>query len=524
MNARPLRNASTNRDHFFDDARDSATKQCLRWLVCSAMAVAAACVVTGALAQTRYTATRVPDPGGNLSTSARRINAAGVILGHTWFWDDEAVTSFTYDARLVTDLGAVAGAGINDRGQIAGMYVPIGSSTNHAFLMTGGSILDLHPSGANQSGASGINAAGDVAGWYTHHAGGPSRGFAFIDGAFVDIVPSAGIDFASASAINASGVVAGLIRYANGKPSHAFRWSNGQFEDLGTLGGSFSGATDINASGDVVGYAHVAGDTTSRAFLYTDGRMRDLGTPAGGDSFAYGINAARQVVGQYHAPDGYRAFVYDGEVRDLTALVVGGLDGAVIYRANAINDAGQIAADACASDACFGLRLDPIPVSSGRVVEYHHAEFDHYFATANAGEIAKLDSGAIAGWSRTGETFGVSPGSTAGAAPVCRFFSTSFAPKSSHFYTAWAEECAFVKRDLSRDWHFEGNVFFVVIPDDAGTCPVGTNPIYRIYNDGRGGAPNHRYTTSLTIRGQMIAAGWIPEGQGVLGVAMCAMS
>jgi hypothetical protein len=46
-------------------------------------------------------------------------------------------------------------------------------------------------------------------------------------------------------------------------------------------------------------------------------------------------------------------------------------------------------------------------------------------------------------------------------------------------------------------------------------------PIYRLYNNGPGGAPNHRYTTSDAIRAQMIAQGWIPEGYGPLGVIMC---
>jgi hypothetical protein len=36
----------------------------------------------------------------------------------------------------------------------------------------------------------------------------------------------------------------------------------------------------------------------------------------------------------------------------------------------------------------------------------------------------------------------------------------------------------------------------------------------KLYNNGMGGAPNHRYTTSVTILNQMIAAGWIFEGNG----------
>ncbi|MFO1414032.1 MAG: hypothetical protein U1F10_09045 [Burkholderiales bacterium] len=157
-------------------------------------------------------------------------------------------------------------------------------------------------------------------------------------------------------------------------------------------------------------------------------------------------------------------------------------------------------------------------VGGPRAVEYHHAEWDHYFVTAEADEIAKLDSGAFAGWARTGESFPVAAVDTAGTDNVCRFFSTAFAPRSSHFYTASASECGNVRRNP--DWLFE-DLRFALPPDDGeGHCAGGRQPIYRLYNDGHGGAPNHRFTTSAAIREAMIAAGWIPEGNGI-GVMGC---
>ncbi len=151
-------------------------------------------------------------------------------------------------------------------------------------------------------------------------------------------------------------------------------------------------------------------------------------------------------------------------------------------------------------------------------VEYHHAEWDHYFVTASADEIGKLDAGVFAGWARTGQSFAVYPLGTAGAADVCRFFSTSFAPRSSHFYTASAGECAAVKQNP--DWQFEATVFAVGVPDAAGACAPGTQPLYRLYNDGQGGAPNHRYTTSAATRAAMLDRKWVPEGVGA-GVIGC---
>lgn len=69
-------------------------------------------------------------------------------------------------------------------------------------------------------------------------------------------------------------------------------------------------------------------------------------------------------------------------------------------------------------------------------------------------------------------------------------------------------------------WQLEGPVFSTPMPALDGTCPAGSIPIYRMYNNGMGGAPNHRFTTDLNVRSQVLAAGWIAEGQGI-GVGFC---
>jgi YVTN family beta-propeller protein len=153
-------------------------------------------------------------------------------------------------------------------------------------------------------------------------------------------------------------------------------------------------------------------------------------------------------------------------------------------------------------------------------VEYYYAAWNFYFETAFADEIAALDGGAFGGvFQRTGQTFMVWPQSNPSASPTCRFFSTAFAPKSSHFYTPFPTECAIVK--TYPQWQFEAIAFYIQLADANGLCSGGTIPLYRLYNNGMGGAPNHRYTTSLTIFNQMIAAGWIFEGNGDTKVFAC---
>lgn len=161
----------------------------------------------------------------------------------------------------------------------------------------------------------------------------------------------------------------------------------------------------------------------------------------------------------------------------------------------------------------------PAPVPANTTVEYYHVDFEHYFVTSLPTEIANLDAGRFYGWARTGQTFRVFPLGEAGTSNVCRFFSEAFSPRSSHVYTPYGFECTALKDNPK--WNFEGDVFGFRLPDASENCPTGTVPLYRFYNRGADGAPNHRFTTSLLVRAQMIAQGWDPEGLGPQGVFAC---
>jgi hypothetical protein len=170
--------------------------------------------------------------------------------------------------------------------------------------------------------------------------------------------------------------------------------------------------------------------------------------------------------------------------------------------------------------ALSGVAKAPAGNNMLDVIEYYYREFDSYFVTALADEIVKLDNGTFTGWARTGYQFKVHALGTPGSLTVCRFFSVAFGLKSAHFYTPVPEECARVK--TNPDWIFEGEVFAIPGARPDGTCGVGTAPIYRLYNNGEGGAPNHRYTTVGTVRDNMVAAGWVIEGNGPGFAFMCA--
>jgi hypothetical protein len=150
------------------------------------------------------------------------------------------------------------------------------------------------------------------------------------------------------------------------------------------------------------------------------------------------------------------------------------------------------------------------------VVEYYNAELDHYFITSAIDEIGKLDSGAIRGWVKTGESFrayaAASMPSTAN--PVCRLYAPPSVGVDSHFFSDDRNECEAVKKRWPDVWFEESpNVFGTI--QTFGQCGNAADQpyqqVHRLYNN-RPDA-NHRYVVSLSVRDQMLAKGWMEEGR-----------
>lgn len=315
------------------------------------------------------------------------------------------------------------------------------------------------------------------------------------------------------------------------------------------------------APGNRFAIAIVGNSTGSLVSFTVPGLVPRSSVPLGGgpgSAVAFGANGDRIYVrsGRGDVKDVVEAFVFDpatGEIGPVPLWrsdAIGGFHGNVYQSPMAISEDGRylivgdqdlgghsasphlsaidVSNGSIASTVALGPGARPAVVSGRRAckagastqvaVEYRHATFDHYFATSLADEIAKLDDGTFPGWSRTGKQFNVYAPGTAGTIPTCRFFSTAFGSKSSHFYATSAAECATVKSNPN--WQFEGEVFNTAAVASDGTCVAPLLPLFRLYNNGQGGAPNHRYTIEATVRTQMIGAGWVAEGAGQ-GVVAC---
>ena len=100
----------------------------------------------------------------------------------------------------------------------------------------------------------------------------------------------------------------------------------------------------------------------------------------------------------------------------------------------------------------------------------------------------------------------------AGLVPVCRFFTVAFPPTSSHFYAPRGLCCEGTLPTASGSTKARYSSWAA---GRRGKCPSGFVPVFRLYNNLQGGAPNHRLTTDDASRTQMLTAGYVAEGAGV---------
>jgi probable HAF family extracellular repeat protein len=312
--------------------------------------------------------------GAGPGSYATAVNNAGQVAGRLIpVAGDHA---FLYSNGVLTDLGTLPGyegslaLGINKASQVVGTSFGLGK-LGRAFVYSGGTMRDIGTLAGGTTAAMDINDAGDIVGYSVLQQ---HFQFAFLyrDGLMRNLGSLPGSDRSVALAINNKGEIAGSSGVGqsegpNGNRAHAVLWKHWHIRDLGTLGGLNSYGQDINERGQVVGYSTFAGgdgpDQVYGGFIWSKGKMRNIGAPRGGTRvMPLAINLRGQAVGMYVGSNQQRAFLYGyrGRMHDLTALV-DPAQGWTITSAYDINDAGQIAGEACdQSLMCTAVRLDQV--------------------------------------------------------------------------------------------------------------------------------------------------------------------
>jgi len=327
-------------------------------------AALAALALVPVLAHAAPTYRVTPIKDGPYFMECDALNARGDVAG-------TAATEFNsvggYDAAVVSNGRAssfgwshhqrpAGAAGINVHRVIAGNVASSGAGFDTAATWSpDGRLSILRSPGDSTSSAYGLNDAGDVVGFIAR-SNTEVHATMWIAGQPTDLAPDG--PRSQAFAVNNRRQATGQA--LDGLDYQAVVFEAGAITWLGTLGGSTSSGTAINDAGHVVGSSAMPGDSGTHAFFHADGVMHDLGAPPGYWSSAVGVNASDVVVGAAFdlVHRGHALVWIAGEMHLLDDL----LDPATgehwrFYRANAINDAGQICAD---SDGRGAALLTPM--------------------------------------------------------------------------------------------------------------------------------------------------------------------
>jgi hypothetical protein len=187
--------------------------------------------------------------------------------------------------------------GVNDNGQAAGFF---GASKTTPFLYSGGAITPLSPPNLFRGRASWIDAAGDVVGTYAEIGIG-SVGFLCPSGGTCQDLAVPGALSTAARAIDDAGDVFGS--YNDGSLIHGFVDSGGTYSTIDVPGAVATALVAVSGNGEAVG------NSDQGAFSFKGGVLQLLNLKGATDSSAFGVNDAGQVIGDW-SPDGATVFSY----------------------------------------------------------------------------------------------------------------------------------------------------------------------------------------------------------------------
>ena len=310
---------------------------------------------------------------GPRDSFATDINNAGAVVGFVpRSPGSDAFRAFVnrgkgivYLDRLGRSSIAVA---INDKGVVLGNWTDA-SGLQRGFLYCHGRQRDIGGIGSGLTNYTDINNAGYATAFATVTPFGNPRGFLRAPNGTLRDIGSLPADpqGTQAYALNNRNQITGQsgLFIPPNPPLRAFIWTKGVMRDLGDFGGAPNSGDAINDRGQVAGTAELPFDIHQKAaFLYTHGRLIKLDDrPDNVPQFttSTGINNRGHVVG---TSDRLSGFIYRGRrMESLNALIDPRL-GWNIHAPQAINDAGQIAANATRNGVQYAVRLDLIRKSA----------------------------------------------------------------------------------------------------------------------------------------------------------------
>ncbi len=197
--------------------------------------------------------------------------------------------------------------GINDSGQIVGIYYIGNSGPYQGYELSGGKFTPINVPGSEGTLPQAINNSGEVVGIWGAPGLGPTQGFTLIGGTYAPInAPGAGTGEGQgtyAEAVNSSGEIAGSYVDASGV-SHGFLLSGGTYTSFDPPGSVATYAYGMNDAGDIVGEYCTTSECITSAdgglgFLLSNGVFTMITIPGEASTGLSGINNNGVLVGWY---------------------------------------------------------------------------------------------------------------------------------------------------------------------------------------------------------------------------------
>lgn len=251
--------------------------------------------------------------------------------------------------------------GINNAGQITGIYRIRGNPARHGFLATptpggnsaqnnacqettsfstrhGASFESFDFPGSTNTQATAITPSGEIVGRY-NSADGKQHGFVLRDGVFTSVdVP--GATFSTDVAwVNASGEIVG--GYGDSRGGHAYVLKGGTFTtiDFPSANPVCTAGFGISNSGDVVGVEFVCSDFFhGHGYLFSGGQFTVIDVPGATGTFPTMVIDSTRIVGTYIGSDG----VFHGFLRQAGNFTTIDVPNSTFTWITGINPEGEI--------------------------------------------------------------------------------------------------------------------------------------------------------------------------------------